>query len=105
MIENWASIIRAVIGIIALIPAIYVLFVQIDEYLQPKDKYTGIKIRLLFLNNVFIVTMIPVIVYQILRGIGVESQLFRMIVTIVSGFGPLAMSLAWYFIYKHKIDK
>lgn len=105
MIEDWAAIIRSMIGIMAIIPAIYVLFLQIDEYLQPKDKYTGVKLRLLVLNGVFIITMVPVILYQLLRGMGVDSQVFRTFVTLVSGFGPLAMSLVLFLIYKYKINK
>lgn len=105
MIDNYESLVRGTVGILALIPAIYVLFLQIEEYFQPKDKYTGIKLRLLILNNIFIVTMVPVIVYQLLRAFGMNSHLFRIIVTLVSGIGPLAMSIAWYLIYRHKINK
>lgn len=105
MIENYESLFRATIGIFAIVPTLYVMYLQLKEYYQPKDGYTRLKLILLFLNLIFASTLLPSVIYQFMRAFGNESSTFRVVVTVIGGFGPLAMAIAWYLIYKYKVEE
>jgi len=103
MIKNYESLFAVMTGIMTFVMVTYVLYLQLVELLAPKDRYSGIKTLLLLFNIIFVITLVPIIAYQFMRMIGIESDVFRVVVTIIGRIGPLAMALNWVLIYRYKI--
>ena len=105
MIDNYGSLFSAILGIITLITVCYVFHLQVVEFFQPRDKYRRIKVLLMVVSLIFMITMIPVILYQVYRSFGIDIPELRSLATYTGRIGPLAMALSWLMIYKsNKID-
>ena len=106
MITNFDALFSVVLGIITLCIVGYVFHLQVIEFFQPRDKYRFVKILLMLVSVIFLVTMIPVIVYQLYRTLGVDLPTLRSLATYTGRIGPLAMAISWLMIYKsNRIDK
>ena len=103
----FAIMVNIGIGLFLFVGYGWLSVVLMKEALRPTDWLTKLRWRIFLVVFITVITLIPSLVYQILRLYGFDSPEIRNIVTITSKINALAtfLLLIGIFFYKRKGDE
>jgi hypothetical protein len=102
--EVVSIIVNITLTVVAIVGYLYLSVLMAKEVTRPKDKLTPLRWRIFAAVFVIVMTLIPSLIYQILRLYGLDTDLIRNIVTItarINSIGALAILFA-VFTYRMK---
>jgi len=102
MIENYNALSGLVIGIVSFVILCYVAYLQALETSRPSDGLTGLRWRIFAIIAISIVSLVPALMYQYFRTIGVESEGLRNVATITSRISSLATIVLLLDVFRYR---
>lgn len=99
---NVSALISFVIGLVTLLAYIYVTQKQIIETLVPPDWLSGLRRIILAVLLVSVFGLVPVVVYQGCRIVGIDSEVLRNVASIAGRISQLATAILLIGIYEYK---
>lgn len=89
-------------GLVLFIGYSYISILMVKESTRPRDWLTPLRYRILAAMVLTVLTIVPSLIFQILRYYGIESGELRNIVTITSRVGGLLNLFLLYSIFTYK---
>lgn len=105
-IENWSFLVRFLITTgIFLVYLVFLVRKQLEEVTQPYDAYTQLRWMILAILLITILTLAPLMMYQIFVAMGHEYRVLRNVVSIVGGINQIASTVLLVLIFKYKVRR
>lgn len=99
---NLSILVSLVMSILTLGAYVYVTRRQIIEVLLPKDWLTNLRIIILTILITSIIGIVPVIVFNVCRLYGLESQTLRDVASVAGNISRLATAILLVFVYEYR---
>ncbi len=104
-VDNWSAAVAVLLLAICLGGYLFAIRRQFVEVLVPRDSLTQFRWYILGSLITTIVGIMPVMAYQALRMVGIESELLRNIANITGNISRLAGMVLIVLIYTYKKKK
>lgn len=99
---NLAIILNIAFGLVLLAGYSYMSVIMVKEAMRPKDWLTPLRYRILAAMALTVLTIIPSLLFQVLRLYGYESEELRTLVTVTSRVGGITNVFLLYSIFNYK---